>query len=265
MTVYANEKGTAFKLVNNDDTFTQIEATELTKRGYIFYTENGFYDDGMEDDLIDQLMTHLSLKQLLDLEQRLLNHWNFNAQKRNFYDDWLEYIDQVSLENASQRDFLNDFVKDDDFGITDGIKQNLEEANGWHDMNIIFNFCKENCPDIRTWYVEGYCQGECTFVWQFDSNVLMNYFPKDDGQNTYYGLNFQDYLTNVIYGSFVVIYDCDSHGELLEDYAPRWVCGYRVPDNSEGVGEQGHDEYVDEYMQKMYRMHPANVNYKYVA
>lgn len=78
-----------------------------------------------------------------------------------------------------------------------------------------------------------------------------------DPENIKY--TFSDYLTSVLFGSFVKVSDCDKTGERIKPYCT-YVADLYVSDED---NPYCHDSAVDKYMENNYGMKPANVSVTY--
>ena len=199
----------------------------------------------------------------------------YDYHKQNWfqnYQDYLSYCDtdfDELTENStdySPADYQEDFLEE----LKEG-GENVESPldtfmaiNGWSEVSLIMDFLSQNLPDFQYWYITGYSQGESAFVWTFDKNntdlqKLMKAVPlyQHDPESIKY--TFSDYLTSVLFGSFVKVSDCNKKGERIKPYYA-YVADLYVSDED---NPYSHDSSIDEYMENKYGMKPAKASVTY--
>lgn len=283
MTVYADTKGN-FKKVENLNYFENQDLRDELANCDLAYFDNsaGFgrfcSTNHPESDIFQCFVDHLSempFKLQVKLNDLLLSRSIFNYHKQNWfqnYQDYLSYCDTDFAEltenstDYSPADYQEDFLAE----LKEG-GENVESPldtftaiSGWSEVSLIMDFLSQNLPDFQYWYIAGYSQGESAFVWTFDKNnadlqKLMKAVPlyRHDPENIKY--TFSDYLTSVLFGSFVKVSDCDKTGERIKPYCT-YVADLYVSDED---NPYCHDSAVNEYMENKYSMKPANVSVTY--
>lgn len=283
MTVYADTKGN-FKKVENLNYFEiQDMRDELAKCDLAYFSNGVGFEcfcsaEHPESDIFQCFVDHLSempFKLQVKLNDLLLSRSMFDYHKQNWfqnYQDYLSYCDtdfDELTENStdySPADYQEDFLEE----LKEG-GENVESPldtfmaiNGWSEVSLIMDFLSQNLPDFRYWYIAGYSQGENTFVWTFDKNntdlqKLMKAVPlyPHDPESIKY--TFSDYLTSVLFGSFVKVSDCNKKGERIKPYCA-YVADLYVSDED---NPYSHDSSIDEYMENKYGMKPAKASVTY--
>ena len=120
--------------------------------------------------------------------------------------------------------------------------------------------------DSKCWYswlVYGYSQGDVSYVWIYSEEGLssLDIDPNekfvDDKEADFLGADWQETLSQVVYGPSVNICECDRFGNT-KGYG-RVVYGYSINGKALPLNESN-DCYLDEYMKKNYGMELAKLN-----
>lgn len=260
MTVYVNNKGTAFKEVVDDQFLLSDDLQSLVELGLHFYPSYS-YDENNLKSLLD-LINKLSLKDQLKLEAILLD-----SERRNVYEEFNEFKDNSGLDET-EADLQFDFLEELHDGSFDTLNDclndtfNIDYIGNWTDVEKILEFLEHHVKGFYYDIVNGCVQGDTCLVWMKDmkQNPFGESFEFESNEGSYttsvcnIDWTFKDYLECVLFnGGAVDIYSCDNHGRIIGN--DNFDIAYELSAND--------SECVDEYMQTKYDYQPANVEYTY--
>lgn len=259
MLVYTNKKGTAFKRITDDDNGirSDLEYSDLKDLGFKFHSAT-YAENDDDNDLINAINS-MSLKDQIELANYIYHMENSGIKEPYVDPDELsdlkkEYQDELS-ESVSQDEFEHELITGED-GILEPLNDVYEDLT-WYEMRYVLEYLDAHL-DAKNWYswqINGFSQGDSTFVWIYDSKKLpINPHEKfyDDGNYDFYGHDWNEYLTTILYSDVCQIDDCDNHGDVLHDTESRAVKLY-----------YGSPDELNDYMWKMYNMKPAKIHTTY--
>lgn len=270
MTVYVDKTHKKFKKVTNADSdfITDCLDTldDLGLAGYSTDSPNGFYnfdsyrliqDKDARQEFTDEL-TSLPFKKQAQIYKFLKEKQT--GKPFNYYEEYQEFLLDYG-ENGTPAEVQDDFLSSlrDDAFISD-----FNEVDRLISIEVFFRGLEKLLTNFEYWYITGYGQGEYTYVWTFDKHNEGLLDLKDYVKTTMLHsvqqceYKFEDYLQTLIFGTFVIVVDCDRDGNTTEDQeesaeeiADLYIYNDKNPYSS--------DRNVDEYMEDHYGMKKAKV------
>ena len=228
MTVYINKQNTKFyRIFNSEDLNIELQH-ELTSDYNLRFYYDGFIDGGDfngEDDFVQNLLD-LPASIKTGLARRLNDYWR------------TEFINQP-----------------------DEIEDTLTSINNFHDLEITLDYLKTHrVHNFDWWYVRGYAQGEVVYAWTFNKFNETQFMKDLNILSSGKFYDFNDYLTNIFFNSFIEIRSCNEFGEISYDDEPIYVAGFYA--DSDTIDNQ-HDPDIDKFMLTNFDAIPAKVKVRY--
>lgn len=179
----------------------------------------------------------------------------------DIYDGHDQFVsDLLSLPKETQAQLnkaLNKYWRLDEDTDEDDFEDNFRDISDWRDLEFVLDFLNKHVKNFNYWQIRGYCQGDVAYVWTFGKPDIDMYLM--DLKSYYPKYSFRDFLTTVIFGSFVDIMKCDQYGNSTdEEMADRQlVADLYIGDSNTGEPNYS-DEYVSEYIKRVYNMKVAD-------
>lgn len=244
MVVYVNKSNTKFIKVINDSNYAKLVFSDLYKQGiYLIDLNNLNKVNWIDYKAADNLLA--AIKQLKSNDRmRLINHIR-NLQG-------LQSSLAASSTAAINLKWLSKLTRDNLKILFKELDNYLDEKY-WHSWQI------KHKSDIN----------QESLLWIFKPEGLHSNLNKkydNDLSHDFDGCTLADKFQNLLYGHYVRLMYCDSHGYSNADQASNsWaLADFRVP-QLKTVDNVSNDVVLDNYMLKNYHMRPAitKVTYKF--
>lgn len=219
--------GKKFIGVQNDEDLNEFLLNDYIDidGGFFFTPEGYFLQDTKKGDLkkqfCEKVVNSLSIKNILEV-QKDWNGWST-------LDD-LDYFEE-------EQDIILEKIKDDFLG---DVIYCLEDKSYSKILDFL-NLLKEKNKNFVFTELQGYSQGEVCFY--------CNFSMKKDSLTK----EFIENLQNVVYSSYVEVFECDNKGEYIEGL--EYVSGYIDGDYI--------DVFLDSYIKDTYHVRKANEEITY--
>lgn len=254
MVIYTNQTKTKFiKAIDSNDQLPEI-ADDLLAIGFHQYDSNRYM---RPTDLtsLQAAINSLPLIQQVELANQVLAKQGL--PQVNLVKEKATYQAEDN-EPFTVANFEHELITGDD-DVLDPLNEIYTDLT-WREMTIVMEFLTANLSEKNwyDWYITGNSTGEASFIWRYDPTAEFDYqqtFTDDPKKGlNYFGKNWQECLTTILYGSIVNLIPCDQQGNLLAgtDIMPaRLVGNFYLVDNEP-------NEYLDTYMHEKYQMTRLN-------
>lgn len=252
MVVYTNQTGTKFiKVINANDQLPEIADDLMASGFHCYHSDRSMSAADLAS--LQAAINSLPLPKQIELANQVLikqglPQVNLAKEKETYQAEWDEPVTTADFEHE---------LLTGEAGILDPLNEIYTDLT-WREMTLTMEFLSANLPENNwyDWYITGYSNGEASFVWRYDPTTKFDYQQTftDDPQkgSDYFGKNWQECLTTILYGSVIELSPCDQAGEQLAADS-RIVGDFYLIDNEP-------NEAVDQYLQEKYQMKPVKNN-----
>lgn len=195
--------GTKFYAINEDEAIAQFYIEDMRADGVHIDSDQSWHYHSYDFDLLDGL----GFEDMLELVKTAISH--------------------TSRVGATVEEFEED---SEEFEDVEDVKQWLDTVAGYYLTDTLYSLINEADNPIKAFTVDGYSQGDASFIWYDESVTDMQYDAK--------------FIEHVLYSSWYSIEEVDEHGEYSGDVL-------------EGVSYMDFD---NDYMKEHYNATPAEVS-----